>query len=109
MTTVATTLTTLASLGRAIWFMIHSGRVSTREAREDRHVHLVEAEGEGEDGAGDERAAELRQRHSTNVCHGLAPRSFDASSMPGFIRRSRASTLLNTMTMQKVPCAMIMP
>ena len=38
------------------------------------------------------------------VCSRVAPRSIDASSTLPAIRRSRATALLNTMTMQKVAC-----
>lgn len=44
---------------------------------------------------------------SRNVVKPVAPRSIDASSRLPPIRRNRATTLLNTTTMQNVACAMI--
>ena len=38
------------------------------------------------------------------VCQPSAPRSIDASTSEGDVRRSRAITLLKTITTQKVAC-----
>ena len=62
--------------------------------RERGDDDLVEGEGEGEQGAGDEGGLQARQGDERKVCQVWAPRSAEASSKELEMRRRRATTLL---------------
>ena len=99
----ATTLTTGAWLGRKRLSKIHSGRVCSPGA-----VVKVVTTISSNDSANASSAPPSRAERSygnvtsRNVWNVVAPRSIDASSRDVPVRRSRASTLLWTTTMQKV-------
>ena len=72
---------------------------------ERRDDDLVERQREGQQRAGQQRRrGSPGTSRSRNVWNTPAPRSIDASSSEPPVRRSRASTLLKTTTMQNVAC-----
>ena len=91
----ATTFTTGSWFGRERLLRIQIGSVWSRAGGERRHDHLVEREREREQRAGEERRAQLRERH---VAERLPRRPRRGRRRPPRtspdVRRSRATTLL---------------
>jgi len=106
---MATTLVMGTSRGRVSWFSIQIGSVTSLPAVKVVTMISSKLSAKASMPPATKAVRNCGKVTSRKVCHRLAPRSIEASCMLGFIRRRRANTLLNTMTMQKVSWAMIMP
>ena len=107
-TTTATTLTTPRFRGAAEVVEDPDRQRLGRAGGERRDDDLVEAQREGEQRAGDERRAHLREGDVAEVRARAARRGRPTPPRASAgVRRSRATTLLKTTTMQNVAWPMI--